>query len=138
MMDLEEKRAITRERALEFKSRENLDGFIETSAKDGTNVQDLFVRTAKMLFLQQQRRQSLHLSSTPKLDSDQQGKVIIDNKIGTKHKRGCACQQFFCIILKLSLIHISEPTRPLYISYAVFCLKKKKKTNHLVSIFITR
>ena len=26
----------------------------------------------------------------------------------------------------LSLIHISEPTRPLYISYAVFCLKKKK------------
>ena len=25
---------------------------------------------------------------------------------------------------KLSLIHISEPTRPLYISYAVFCLKK--------------
>ena len=28
---------------------------------------------------------------------------------------------FYC----LSLIHISEPTRPLYISYAVFCLKKK-------------
>ena len=28
--------------------------------------------------------------------------------------------------LDLSLIHISEPTRPLYISYAVFCLKKKK------------
>ena len=24
----------------------------------------------------------------------------------------------------LSLIHISEPTRPLYIPYAVFCLKK--------------
>eukprot|EP00658_Telonema_sp_P-2_P078114 TRINITY_DN7236_c0_g1_i7.p1 TRINITY_DN7236_c0_g1~~TRINITY_DN7236_c0_g1_i7.p1 ORF type:complete len:244 (-),score=99.69 TRINITY_DN7236_c0_g1_i7:112-843(-) len=31
----------------------------------------------------------------------------------------------------LSLIHISEPTRLLSISYAVFCLKKKKKTkNH--------
>src|SRR5678815_5888724 len=29
--------------------------------------------------------------------------------------------------LKLSLIHISEPTRLLSISYAVFCLKKKKK-----------
>ena len=26
--------------------------------------------------------------------------------------------------MTLSLIHISEPTRPLYISYAVFCLKK--------------
>src|SRR5678815_4950264 len=30
--------------------------------------------------------------------------------------------------LSLSLIHISEPTRLLSISYAVFCLKKKKKT----------
>src|SRR5678815_5193437 len=28
--------------------------------------------------------------------------------------------------LHLSLIHISEPTRLLSISYAVFCLKKKK------------
>eukprot|EP00831_Metopus_contortus_P005270 TRINITY_DN11986_c0_g1_i3.p1 TRINITY_DN11986_c0_g1~~TRINITY_DN11986_c0_g1_i3.p1 ORF type:complete len:181 (-),score=38.51 TRINITY_DN11986_c0_g1_i3:74-616(-) len=32
-------------------------------------------------------------------------------------------------LLFLSLIHISEPTRPLYISYAVFCLKKKKTNN---------
>ena len=34
----------------------------------------------------------------------------------------------------LSLIHISEPTRPYYISYAFFCLKQKKnnkqKTQH--------
>ena len=30
-------------------------------------------------------------------------------------------------IYNLSLIHISEPTRLLSISYAVFCLKKKKK-----------
>ena len=29
-------------------------------------------------------------------------------------------------LLSLSLIHISEPTRLLSISYAVFCLKKKK------------
>eukprot|EP00658_Telonema_sp_P-2_P085984 TRINITY_DN993_c0_g1_i10.p1 TRINITY_DN993_c0_g1~~TRINITY_DN993_c0_g1_i10.p1 ORF type:complete len:905 (-),score=199.84 TRINITY_DN993_c0_g1_i10:85-2799(-) len=32
-------------------------------------------------------------------------------------------------IQELSLIHISEPTRLLSISYAVFCLKKKKKKN---------
>src|SRR5665647_3951344 len=31
--------------------------------------------------------------------------------------------------LYLSLIHISEPTRRTPISYAVFCLKKKKKYN---------
>src|SRR5660398_310864 len=30
---------------------------------------------------------------------------------------------------RLSLIHISEPTRLRRISYAVFCLKKKKKQN---------
>mgnify|MGYP002682039042 CR=1 FL=1 len=30
----------------------------------------------------------------------------------------------------LSLIHISEPTRLLSISYAVFCLKKKKNTRN--------
>ena len=33
------------------------------------------------------------------------------------------------ITLNLSLIHISEPTRQAEISYAVFCLKKKKQTN---------
>src|SRR5665647_3776196 len=31
----------------------------------------------------------------------------------------------------LSLIHISEPTRRTPISYAVFCLKKKKNPSHL-------
>src|SRR5678815_3474134 len=31
------------------------------------------------------------------------------------------------MVVHLSLIHISEPTRLLSISYAVFCLKKKKK-----------
>src|SRR5678816_2073161 len=31
------------------------------------------------------------------------------------------------VVRTLSLIHISEPTRLLSISYAVFCLKEKKK-----------
>src|SRR5678809_1636505 len=33
----------------------------------------------------------------------------------------------FALAMYLSLIHISEPTRQAEISYAVFCLKKKKK-----------
>ena len=32
------------------------------------------------------------------------------------------------VVARLSLIHISEPTRLGMISYAVFCLKKKKET----------
>ena len=53
---------------------------------------------------------------------DHQGKFYIDTrgrwfrKIKTTKAK-----------LKLSLIHISEPTRLGMISYAVFCLKKKKK-----------
>ena len=37
--------------------------------------------------------------------------------------------------LSLSLIHISEPTRRRGISYAVFCLKKKKQKAHLPEVF---
>ena len=33
------------------------------------------------------------------------------------------------VMVGLSLIHISEPTRQAEISYAVFCLKKKNKKN---------
>src|SRR5680860_1794259 len=35
----------------------------------------------------------------------------------------------------LSLIHISEPTRRTPISYAVFCLKKKKNKHKLIPTF---
>src|SRR5678809_157739 len=38
-------------------------------------------------------------------------------------RRGMAFERH----IDLSLIHISEPTRQAEISYAVFCLKKKKK-----------
>ena len=37
----------------------------------------------------------------------------------------------------LSLIHISEPTRQAEISYAVFCLKKKKKRSRMPSSALT-
>eukprot|EP00658_Telonema_sp_P-2_P067425 TRINITY_DN56337_c0_g1_i2.p1 TRINITY_DN56337_c0_g1~~TRINITY_DN56337_c0_g1_i2.p1 ORF type:complete len:120 (+),score=14.33 TRINITY_DN56337_c0_g1_i2:151-510(+) len=39
-------------------------------------------------------------------------------------------------VVGLSLIHISEPTRLLSISYAVFCLKKKKIHKHLYNNYI--
>src|SRR5450756_2228180 len=40
----------------------------------------------------------------------------------------------------LSLIHISEPTRLGMISYAVFCLKKKKKQNnkHYKTVYMNK
>src|SRR5665254_16114 len=39
-----------------------------------------------------------------------------------------------CALPQLSLIHISEPTRLLSISYAVFCLKKKIRLDGAVGI----
>ena len=39
---------------------------------------------------------------------------------------GQANDPFWSVAKNLSLIHISEPTRQEAISYAVFCLKKKK------------
>eukprot|EP00658_Telonema_sp_P-2_P053206 TRINITY_DN41669_c0_g1_i1.p2 TRINITY_DN41669_c0_g1~~TRINITY_DN41669_c0_g1_i1.p2 ORF type:complete len:107 (+),score=24.32 TRINITY_DN41669_c0_g1_i1:208-528(+) len=41
-------------------------------------------------------------------------------------------------VLYLSLIHISEPTRLLSISYAVFCLKKKKKKGGISSTYLVQ
>ena len=42
---------------------------------------------------------------------------------GFAHRGDWPC--YPCSLVKLSLIHISEPTRRTPISYAVFCLKKK-------------
>ena len=44
----------------------------------------------------------------------------------TKLDDGSYVQIMICPNMDLSLIHISEPTRRTPISYAVFCLKKKK------------
>src|SRR5450756_2711994 len=43
------------------------------------------------------------------------------------HAKGAGAHGYFQVY-KLSLIHISEPTRLGMISYAVFCLKKKKQS----------
>src|SRR5450759_5854762 len=50
--------------------------------------------------------------------------------LGFPELLGPACRErelALALIIALSLIHISEPTRLGMISYAVFCLKKKKK-----------
>ena len=52
---------------------------------------------------------------------------------------GLSWEEFaeYASMLNLSLIHISEPTRRTPISYAVFCLKKKKKKKPIIAYSYT-
>ena len=74
-----------------------------------------------------------HLSQSGKFAVVHNG--IIENFIALKEEllqkgytfRSETDTEVVAQLLDLSLIHISEPTRLGMISYAVFCLKKKKK-----------
>ena len=85
-LDNEEEREVSRERAIDYKNRERLDAFFETSAKSGANVKELFVRTAKMMYI--------HESETARdaADEDDDSTVVVRSdkiKNGKKKKGGC-------------------------------------------------
>lgn len=80
--DMEEHRAVATEKAIEFKKKEGLEGFVETSAKSGINVENLFVQAAKLLYTQTLNKQIKELDGTKALDYGPNG---------AKHKKGCSC-----------------------------------------------
>ena len=63
--------------------------------------------------------------------------ISIDQKSASRNPRSTVGTVTEVYDYLLSLIHISEPTRLLSISYAVFCLKKKKKKTYLRKTPIT-
>ena len=69
MLDLEDQRMVAKEQALELKGKENLDSFVETSAKTGANVRDLFVRVAKMLFVRDAGKEQQKPVETVKIEA---------------------------------------------------------------------
>eukprot|EP00831_Metopus_contortus_P031308 TRINITY_DN25559_c0_g1_i1.p1 TRINITY_DN25559_c0_g1~~TRINITY_DN25559_c0_g1_i1.p1 ORF type:complete len:420 (-),score=81.99 TRINITY_DN25559_c0_g1_i1:13-1272(-) len=72
-------------------------------------------------------RKSLPLEPPPKpVEKVESKPEIACEEVKKEELQPIKEQEIVPEVLELSLIHISEPTRPLYISYAVFCLKKKK------------
>src|SRR5674476_1161876 len=64
--------------------------------------------------------------------------------IRDRHHLTCKCRVTWrppraprgsCRVKALSLIHISEPTRQAEISYAVFCLKKKRRPRRSTPLY---
>jgi GTPase SAR1 family protein len=48
--DLEEKREVSLEKGLKFKEENNIDFFLETSAKSGFNIDEIFQKAAVLLY----------------------------------------------------------------------------------------
>eukprot|EP00831_Metopus_contortus_P079145 TRINITY_DN7812_c0_g1_i2.p1 TRINITY_DN7812_c0_g1~~TRINITY_DN7812_c0_g1_i2.p1 ORF type:complete len:194 (-),score=32.35 TRINITY_DN7812_c0_g1_i2:27-608(-) len=103
-----------------FSSTKNSNGTLPLSNLgiiflDEENVR--LVNTKECSPEEEQEILRLHMEFISRLNEEEKAKEDKCQLIGS----------FPPLSISLSLIHISEPTRPLYISYAVFCLKKKKK-----------
>ena len=49
--DLEDEREVSKEKAIEFCLQNKIDKFFETSAKTGSNVEEVFILASKDLYL---------------------------------------------------------------------------------------
>ncbi len=87
--DLEDQREVPKDRAIEFAKANKIDKVFETSAKTGSNVEEVFALAGKEMYFQQKNQQD-DSSPTPKPKP-----ININNgKKGTKAKKnggGCAC-----------------------------------------------
>ncbi len=58
-LDLEYKRAVSREEAYEIAKKNNLYGYIECSAKDGQSVEDIFLEMGRLMIREMIKRANL-------------------------------------------------------------------------------
>ena len=100
-----------------------LESHVDAAKRRSAHIEQTNSRFADELIADQKARETSQEKKETDIFSDeeeimppkkQQGETNPDELVGMLEQ------------VNLSLIHISEPTRPLYISYAVFCLKKKK------------
>src|SRR5678810_1208683 len=110
--------------------RENEGDLVCAAEKVTPEIINFMARYARGLIclpLTEERCDELHLTTQVADNTSFLGTaftVSIDARRGIS--TGISAADRATTILVLSLIHISEPTRQAEISYAVFCLKKKK------------
>jgi len=85
-LDLEAKRQVPRERALEFKKQHGIKYWIETSAKSGDNINQLFFDAAK--FLYQKIRDEDDGSGTERSNSMASKESYADSKSDNQSNNG--------------------------------------------------
>ena len=95
--DLEDKRKVSHEEGEQFFKDNQLDLFLETSAKTGFNAQEVFLRAAKILYAEHMKyrnrssRPDSIIRLTPSLI--QRDEYIIDDGEEKKqNKQGCCCK----------------------------------------------
>ena len=84
--DLEENRQVKKEEGLKYKNDENLDLFLESSAKTGYNARSVLVEAAKMLYRDYMKFNESQENNNTNKDNDNKIKDL-DNK--KKEKKGC-------------------------------------------------
>src|SRR5665648_1130303 len=123
------KSAVAKELARKLKMEFiDMDRIIEE--RRGMSIADVFAGHGEKYFREQENKLVKELSKKENtVIATGGGTLLSSDNARMLGQRG----QIICLyadsqtIYNLSLIHISEPTRLGMISYAVFCLKKKKK-----------
>ena len=88
--DLEEERVITEKEAMEKCELNELTEYMECSCKNGINVEEIFIKVAKILY----DPNTMNLENEDSLVSDDEDNVL-KKSIKTK-KRSCPCCPFSC------------------------------------------
>ena len=84
-VDLEDKRVVTTEEAKKFYEDLEMEYFIESSAKTGLNVENIFVEAAKLLYKEYQKLKNIEMEHTKK-----ESYKVLDEKKKDKNKiKGC-------------------------------------------------
>ena len=71
---------VTQERAREFQKKMKLDGFYETSAKNGQNVEGAFVEAARKLYYMNTNEEDDPAKLTPMFEKAMHGSVMLERR----------------------------------------------------------